>query len=64
MVIFFARFVTSWIETRKNESEKVQLIILFDKYVPLCLEALKNKVKKITPLPEISHVQVSKIYFF
>lgn len=52
------RFVASWIDTRKSQSEKAQLIILFDKYVPPCLDAVRTKFKKITPLPEINHVQV------
>ena len=34
-------FVTSWIDTREVQSEKANLIILFEKYVPTCLETLK-----------------------
>ena len=36
-------FVTSWIDTREVQSEKANLIILFDKYVPGCLETLKSR---------------------
>ncbi|KAK6632535.1 hypothetical protein RUM43_013303 [Polyplax serrata] len=50
-------FVASWLDTRTNQSEVAQLNVLFDKYVPPCLEALKTKFKKITPLPEINHIQ-------
>ena len=36
-------FVTSWIDTREVQSEKANLIILFEKYVPTCLETLKSR---------------------
>lgn len=36
-------FVTSWIDTREVQSEKANLIILFEKYVPICLEVLKSR---------------------
>ncbi|WAR03796.1 DYHC-like protein [Mya arenaria] len=51
-------FVQSWIDTREVQSEKANLLILFDKYVPLCLETMKHRFKKITPIVEISHVQM------
>ncbi|XP_075225795.1 dynein beta chain, ciliary-like [Lycorma delicatula] len=51
-------YVTSWIDTRQNESEKANLIILFDKYIPPLLEASRTKYKKITPIPEIAHLQM------
>ena len=51
-------FVSSWIETRDIQSEKANLMILFDKYVPACLEVLRTRLKKITPIPEISHIQM------
>ncbi|KAL3988340.1 receptor tyrosine-protein kinase erbB-2 [Sarotherodon galilaeus] len=31
-------YVTSWIDTRQAQSERANLTILFDKYVPYCLE--------------------------
>ncbi|NWQ91943.1 DYH17 protein, partial [Burhinus bistriatus] len=49
--------VTSWIETRMVQSEKANLMILFDKYLPVCLEKLKSGFKKITPVPEITVIQ-------
>ncbi|NXN68995.1 DYH17 protein, partial [Himantopus himantopus] len=49
--------VTSWIETRLVQSEKANLMILFDKYLPVCLEKLKSGFKKITPVPEITVIQ-------
>ncbi|XP_076625371.1 dynein beta chain, ciliary [Colletes latitarsis] len=50
-------FSVSWIDTREP-SERANLVILFDKYVPPLVEAMKNKFKKITPLPEICHVEM------
>ncbi|NXT54658.1 DYH17 protein, partial [Pluvianellus socialis] len=49
--------VTSWIETRTVPSEKANLMILFDKYLPVCLEKLKSGFKKITPVPDITVIQ-------
>lgn len=51
-------YVTSWIDTRTLQSEKANLMILFDKYVPPCLEVTKMKFKKITPISEIAHLQM------
>ncbi|XP_061150392.1 dynein axonemal heavy chain 11 [Syngnathus typhle] len=50
-------FVTSWIETRPAQSERANLTILFDKYVPYCLEQVRCNLKTITPIPENSMVQ-------
>uniref|UniRef100_A0A8C8AZP1 Dynein axonemal heavy chain 17 n=1 Tax=Otus sunia TaxID=257818 RepID=A0A8C8AZP1_9STRI len=49
--------VTSWIETRTVQSEKANLMILFDKYLPVCLEKLRSGFKKITPIPEVTMTQ-------
>ncbi|NWU85052.1 DYH17 protein, partial [Onychorhynchus coronatus] len=49
--------VTSWIETRTVKSEKALLMILFDKYLPPCLEKLKSGFKTITPVPEVTAIQ-------
>lgn len=35
--------VSSWIDKRKVQSEKANLTILFDKYIPPCLEALRSR---------------------
>lgn len=51
-------YVTSWIDTRTQQSEKANLMILFDKYVPPCLDAIRTKFKKITPISEIAHIQM------
>lgn len=51
-------FVQSWIDTREVQSERANLLILFEKYVPMCLEIMKHRFKKITPIVEISHVQM------
>lgn len=39
------------------QSEKANLQILFDKYVPTCLDTLRVRFKKITPIADISMVQ-------
>uniref|UniRef100_A0A8C3EQ44 Dynein axonemal heavy chain 17 n=1 Tax=Corvus moneduloides TaxID=1196302 RepID=A0A8C3EQ44_CORMO len=49
--------VASWIETRTVKSEKAALMILFDKYLPPCLEKLKSGFKTITPVPEVTAIQ-------
>ncbi|XP_069702004.1 dynein beta chain, ciliary-like [Periplaneta americana] len=51
-------FVTSWIDRHEQQSEKANLTILFDKYVPPCLEACRVRFKKITPIAEICHIQM------
>lgn len=51
-------FIASWIDTRSQQSEKANLMILFDKYVPPCLEAVRHKFKKITPISDIAHLQM------
>jgi len=50
-------YVQSWIDTREVQSEKANLQILFDKYVPTCLDTLRSRFKKITPIADISMVQ-------
>lgn len=54
----FRRVVSSWIERRKVQSEKANLMILFDKYLPTCLDKLRFGFKKITPIPEITITQM------
>ena len=49
-------YVTSWVETRSSSTEKANLTILFDKYIPTIQEAMKHRFKKITPIPQITHV--------
>ncbi|KAK4826761.1 hypothetical protein QYF61_011129 [Mycteria americana] len=51
-------YVDSWIETRRYQSEKANLTVLFDKYVPPYLEQLRTRFKTLTPIPENSMVQV------
>ena len=48
----------SWIDTREVQAEKANLTILFDKYVPMCIEAIKTRFKKITPIVENAHVHM------
>lgn len=48
------RYVQSWIDKREVQSEKANLTILFERYVPVVLEANKmGKFKKITPIQEV-----------
>lgn len=51
-------YVASWIDTRESSAEKAALVVMFEKYVPICIEALKTKFKIITPIPEITHIQM------
>lgn len=55
---FLFRYVASWIDRRRHQSEKANLTILFDKYIPVCLEKLRTSFKTITAIPESSLVQV------
>ncbi|XP_043925655.1 dynein axonemal heavy chain 17-like [Protopterus annectens] len=48
--------VTSWIESREVQSEKANLIVLFDKYLPACLDKIRTGFKRITPVPEITMI--------
>ncbi|MED6234546.1 hypothetical protein ATANTOWER_026276 [Ataeniobius toweri] len=50
-------YVTSWIDRRERQTERAHLMILFEKYVPRCLEQMKNTFKTITPIPENSMMQ-------
>ncbi|XP_074223450.1 dynein axonemal heavy chain 11 isoform X1 [Camelus bactrianus] len=50
-------YVASWIDRRQHQSEKANLTILFDKYVPVCLDKLRTSFKTITSIPENSLVQ-------
>lgn len=52
-------YAVSWIERRTVQSEKANLIIFFDKYVPPCLEALNKRFKSSLHVPDICYVQVS-----
>ncbi|XP_061919084.1 dynein axonemal heavy chain 11 isoform X5 [Entelurus aequoreus] len=50
-------YVASWIDQRERQTERAHLTILFEKYVPRCLEKMKNTFKTITPIPDNSLVQ-------
>ncbi|XP_016077900.1 PREDICTED: dynein heavy chain 9, axonemal [Miniopterus natalensis] len=49
--------VSSWIDKREIQTERANLSILFDKYLPTCLDTLRTRFKKIIPIPEQSMVQ-------
>ncbi|XP_039265498.2 dynein beta chain, ciliary-like [Styela clava] len=50
--------VTSWIDKREVQSEKANLTILFDKYIPACLETVRTRFKTITPIPECAKMMM------
>ncbi|NXN96056.1 DYH9 protein, partial [Rhinopomastus cyanomelas] len=50
--------VSSWIDRREIQTERANLTILFDKYLPTCLDTLRTRFKKIIPVPEQSMVQM------
>uniref|UniRef100_A0A803T0L9 Dynein axonemal heavy chain 17 n=1 Tax=Anolis carolinensis TaxID=28377 RepID=A0A803T0L9_ANOCA len=50
--------VSSWIDGREIQSERANMTILFDKYLPVCLDTLRTRFKKIIPVPEQSMVQM------
>ena len=49
-------FVTSWIEKLESPNQRASLMMLFEKYVPPCLEAMRSRFKTITPVTEFSMV--------
>lgn len=51
-------YVTSWVERRTSPVERSNLVILFDKYIPPCLETLRSRFKKITPIADMAHVEM------
>ena len=57
MMFSILRYVQSWIDGREIRSERANLLILFDRYVPTCLETLRSRFKKITPVTDISMIQ-------
>ena len=50
--------MTSWLEKREVASEKSSLVVFFDKYVPLCIDIMKSKFKKIVPIPDCTHLMM------
>ncbi|XP_023680034.2 dynein axonemal heavy chain 11 isoform X2 [Paramormyrops kingsleyae] len=50
-------YVVSWIDSRTHQSEKANLTILFDKYIPRCLDVLKGAFRTVTLVTENSMVQ-------
>lgn len=53
-----SRYVTSWIDRRERQTERAHLTILFDKYIPRCIEKMRCSFKTIIPITENSMVQV------
>lgn len=57
--IGYSPIYVSWVEKRESTSERTQLLLLFDKYIPRCLELLKSGgVRTITPLVDVCHIQM------
>ena len=53
-------YVQSWIEKRDIQSEKANLIILFERYVPVLIDANRSgRFKKITPIQEVKSNRAS-----
>ena len=50
--------VTSWLTTRTDPNENSTLASLFNKYVPSTAEVLRVRFRKITPIPDINHIQL------
>lgn len=55
--MYILRYIQSWIDKREIQSEKANLTILFDRYVPVCLDVLRQRFKKITPITDFSMLQ-------
>ncbi|XP_066120408.1 dynein axonemal heavy chain 9 [Saccopteryx bilineata] len=50
-------FISSWVDKRETQAERANLPILFDKYVPTCLDTLRTRFKKRIPIPDLSMVE-------
>lgn len=59
-----SRYVHSWLDARvKKEktlsrTERPALSICFDKYVASSLDVVRTKFKRITPIPDLAHVEM------
>nr|CAH8820074.1 unnamed protein product [Trichobilharzia regenti] len=57
-------FVHSWLDDRVKMkktlsiSERPALSICFDKYVSPCLEIVRYRMKRITPIPDLAHIEM------
>ncbi|CAL8089314.1 unnamed protein product [Calicophoron daubneyi] len=57
-------YVHSWLDERVRQkktlsrTERPALSICFDKYVGPSLDMVKSKLKRITPIPDLAHVQM------
>lgn len=58
MELIFFRYIQSWIDKREVQSERVNLIIFFDKYVFMCLEIMRIRFKKIIFVVDNSYIQM------
>ena len=48
------QYVQSWIEKREVQSEKANMTILFERYVPILIDTNRSgRFKKITPIQEV-----------
>lgn len=50
--------MSSWVETRENLLERSTLTFLFDKYLPVVMEATRN-FKRIIPTSDIAMIQMT-----
>lgn len=50
-------YSASWVELRESSLERSTLTVLFEKYVPPVLEAMRKQLKTVTPVADMSVVQ-------
>ncbi|TNJ30315.1 Outer-arm dynein beta, partial [Giardia muris] len=50
-------YSASWVEKRESSLERSTLTVLFEKYLPPVLEAMKKVLKSVTPICDMSIVQ-------
>eukprot|EP01135_Chromosphaera_perkinsii_P008680 Nk52_evm13s1444 gene=Nk52_evmTU13s1444 len=50
-------YVQTWLDKLEDQSMKSNLTILFEKYVPICLEKLRFNFKKVSPVTDMSMIQ-------
>ena len=46
------------IEKSEDVKEKATLTLLFDKYIPICIEIVNKRFRTITPIPGICYIQM------
>ncbi|KAF5395439.1 hypothetical protein PHET_10739 [Paragonimus heterotremus] len=63
-LVVSASYVHSWLDERVRQkktlsrTERPALSICFDKYVGPSLEVVRSKLKRVTPIPDIAHIEM------